>query len=94
LTLYHETLTRLLSTSNEHQTHRYRLPDCPEERIHFPFHAQRIASVPISPLRKGGSVEIGMMALEYSCSGEMFGDDSLEQSKFRLATLPSVPSKT
>ena len=42
-----------------------------EEKIQFPFHAQCIASVPTSPLRKGDSVEIRKMAPEDSCSSDM-----------------------
>ena len=42
-----------------------------EEKIHFPFHAQCIASVPTSPLRKGDSVDIRKMAPEDSCSTDM-----------------------
>ena len=42
-----------------------------EENIQFPFHAQCIASVPTSPLRKGDSVEIRKMAPEDSCSNDM-----------------------
>lgn len=37
-----------------------------EEKLQFPFHAQCIASVPTSPLRKGNSVEIRKMAPEDS----------------------------
>ena len=32
-----------------------------EDKIQFPFHAQCIASLPTSPLRKGDSVEIRKM---------------------------------
>ena len=39
--------------------------------IQFPFHAQCVASVPTSPLRKGDSVEIRKMAPEDSCSTDM-----------------------
>jgi hypothetical protein len=42
-----------------------------EENIHFPFHAKCIASVPVSPLRKGDSAEIRKMASEDSCSSDM-----------------------
>jgi len=42
-----------------------------EEKIHFPFHAQCIASVPTSPLRNGDSVDIRKMAPEDSCSTDM-----------------------
>jgi hypothetical protein len=42
-----------------------------EEKIQLPFHAQCIASVPTSPLRKGDSIEIRKMAPEDSCSTEM-----------------------
>lgn len=42
-----------------------------EDKLRFPFHAQCIASVPISPLRKGESVEIRKMAPEDSCAGDM-----------------------
>lgn len=42
-----------------------------EDKIQFPFHAQCIASVPTSPLRKGDSVEIRKMAPEDSCSSDM-----------------------
>jgi hypothetical protein len=42
-----------------------------EKEIQFPFHAQCIASVPTSPLRKGDAVEIRMMAPEDSCSADM-----------------------
>jgi Calcium binding len=35
-----------------------------EDKIQFPFHAQCIASVPTSPVRKGDSVEIRKMAPE------------------------------
>jgi hypothetical protein len=42
-----------------------------EDKIQFPFHAQCIASVTASPLRKGDSVEVGKMAPEDSCSTDM-----------------------
>jgi Calcium binding len=42
-----------------------------EKKIQFPFHAKCIASVPISPLRKGDSAEIRKMAPEDSCSSDM-----------------------
>jgi hypothetical protein len=42
-----------------------------EEKVQFPFHAQCIASVPTSPLRKGDSIEIRKMAPEDSCSTDM-----------------------
>jgi hypothetical protein len=42
-----------------------------EDKILFPFHAQCIASVPTSPLRKGDLVEIRKMAPEANCSSEM-----------------------
>jgi len=42
-----------------------------EDKIQFPFHAQCIASVPTSPVRKGDSVEIRKMAPEDSCSSDM-----------------------
>ena len=42
-----------------------------EEKIHFPVHAQCIASVSTSPLRKGDSVDIRKMAPEDSCSTDM-----------------------
>jgi hypothetical protein len=42
-----------------------------EDKIQFPFHAQCIASVPTSPLRKGDSVEIRKMAHEDSCSTDI-----------------------
>ena len=42
-----------------------------EEKIYFPFHAQCIASVSTSPLRKGDSVDIRKMAPEDSCSTDM-----------------------
>lgn len=42
-----------------------------EDKLQFPFHAQCVASVPTSPLRKGDSVEIRKMAPEDSCSSDM-----------------------
>jgi hypothetical protein len=42
-----------------------------EEKIHFPFQAKCIASVPTSLLRKGDSVDIRKMAPEDSCSTDM-----------------------
>ena len=42
-----------------------------EEKIHFPFHAQCIASVSTSPLRKGDPVDIRKIAPEDSCSTDM-----------------------
>jgi hypothetical protein len=42
-----------------------------EDKIQFPFQAQCIASVPMSPLRKGDSVEIRKMAHEDNCSTDM-----------------------
>ncbi|MGA8669565.1 MAG: calcium-binding protein [Terracidiphilus sp.] len=42
-----------------------------EDKLQFPFHAQCIASVPTSPLRKGDSVEIRKMAPEDTCSTDM-----------------------
>ena len=42
-----------------------------EDKIQFPFHAQCVASVPTSPLRKGDSVEIRKMAAEDRCSTDM-----------------------
>ena len=42
-----------------------------EDKIQFPFHAQCIASVPTSSLRKGDSVEIRKMAPEHGCSTDM-----------------------
>ena len=42
-----------------------------EDKLQFPFHAQCVASVPTSPLRKGESVEIRKMAPEDSCSADM-----------------------
>jgi hypothetical protein len=42
-----------------------------EDKLRFPFHAQCIASVPTSPLRKGDTVEIQKMAPEDSCANDM-----------------------
>ena len=42
-----------------------------EDKLQFPFHAQCVASVPTSPLRKGESVEIRKMAPEDNCSADM-----------------------
>ena len=42
-----------------------------EDKLQFPFHAQCVASVPTSPLRKGESVEIRKMAPEGSCASDM-----------------------
>jgi hypothetical protein len=42
-----------------------------EDKLQFPFHAQCVASVPTSPLRKGDTVEIGKMAPEDSCATDM-----------------------
>lgn len=42
-----------------------------EDKLLFPFHAQCVASVPASPLRKGDSVEIRKMAPEDSCETDM-----------------------
>ena len=41
------------------------------DKLRFPFHAQCIASVPTSPLRKGNMVEIRKMAPEDSCATDM-----------------------
>ena len=35
-----------------------------EDKLQFPFHAQCVASVPTSPLRKGDTIEIRKMAAE------------------------------
>ena len=42
-----------------------------EDKLQFPFHAQCVASVPTSPLRKGDAVEIRNMAPEKSCETDM-----------------------
>jgi len=42
-----------------------------EDKLQFPFHAQCVASVPTSPLRKGETVEIRKMVPEDSCASEM-----------------------
>jgi hypothetical protein len=42
-----------------------------EDKLQFPFHAQCVASVPTSPLRKGDMVEIRKMAPEDSCATDM-----------------------
>jgi hypothetical protein len=42
-----------------------------EGMIRFPFHAQCIASLPTSPLRKGDSVEVRRLAPEDTCSKDM-----------------------
>jgi Calcium binding len=42
-----------------------------EDKLQFPFHAQCVASVPTSPLRKGDTVEIRKMAPEGSCASDM-----------------------
>ncbi|MDE3149727.1 MAG: calcium-binding protein [Acidobacteriota bacterium] len=42
-----------------------------EDKLRFPFHAQCVASVPTSPLRKGDTVEIRKMASENSCASDM-----------------------
>ena len=42
-----------------------------EDKLQFPFHAQCVASVPTSPLRKGESVAIRKMAPENSCVNDM-----------------------
>jgi hypothetical protein len=42
-----------------------------EDKLQFPFHAQCVASVPTSPLRKGDTVEIRKMASENSCASDM-----------------------
>lgn len=42
-----------------------------EDKLQFPFHAQCVASVPTSPLRKGDTVEIRKMAPEGSCPSDM-----------------------
>ena len=42
-----------------------------EGKIRFPFHAQCIASLPTSPLRKGDSVEVRRLAPEDTCSKDM-----------------------
>jgi Calcium binding len=42
-----------------------------EDKLQFPFHAQCVASVPTSPLRKGETVEIRKMAPENSCASDM-----------------------
>lgn len=42
-----------------------------EDKLQFPFHAQCVASVPTSPLRKGDNIEIRKMAPEDSCASDM-----------------------
>ena len=42
-----------------------------EDKLQFPFHAQCVASLPTSPLRKGETVEIRKMAPEDSCASDM-----------------------
>jgi hypothetical protein len=42
-----------------------------EDTLQFPFHAQCVASVPTSPLRKGDTIEIRKMAPEDSCVSDM-----------------------
>ena len=42
-----------------------------EDKLQFPFHAQCVASVPTSPLRKGDTVEIRKIAPEGSCASDM-----------------------
>jgi len=42
-----------------------------EDKLQFPFHAQCVASVPTSPLRKGDTVELRKMAPEDSCTSDM-----------------------
>ena len=42
-----------------------------EDKLQFPFHAQCVASVPTSPLRKGDTVEIRKMAPEGNCPSDM-----------------------
>jgi hypothetical protein len=42
-----------------------------EDKLQFPFHAQCVASLPTSPLRKGETVEIRKMAPENSCPSDM-----------------------
>ena len=42
-----------------------------EDKLQFPFHAQCVASVPTSPLRKGDTVEIRKMAPEDNCASDM-----------------------
>lgn len=41
------------------------------DKLQFPFHVQCVASVPISPLRKGDAIEIRKMAPEDSCASDM-----------------------
>ena len=42
-----------------------------EDKLQFPFHAQCVASVPTSPLRKEDTIEIRKMAPEDSCTSDM-----------------------
>ncbi len=42
-----------------------------ENKIHFPFHAQCIASKATSPLRKGETVEVRRLALEDACTSDV-----------------------
>ena len=42
-----------------------------EDKLQFPFHAQCVASMPTSPLRKGDTIEIRKMAPEISCTSDM-----------------------
>ncbi len=43
-----------------------------ENKIRFPFRAQRIRSKTTSPLRKGETVEVRRMAPEDACASDMF----------------------
>jgi hypothetical protein len=42
-----------------------------EDKLQFPFHAQCVASVSTSPLRKADTIEIRKMAPEDSCTSDM-----------------------
>lgn len=42
-----------------------------EDKIHFPFRAQCLASKAVSPLKRGGTVEVLRLAPEEACSGDM-----------------------
>ena len=42
-----------------------------ENKIHFPFQAKCIVAKPVSPLRKGETVEVRRLAPEDACSSEM-----------------------
>lgn len=70
-----------------------------EDKLQFPFHAQCVASVPTSPLRKGDTIEIRKMAPEDSCTSDMlvmtrWQNRNIAVSLSQLKTIDVVESTT